>query len=487
MSVPAFDADNFVAGDPIDNPYMVLRPGTTFTTRSETEDGLETGTRTITRDTVQILGITCVEVVDTVRLDGELIEKTHGWFSQDKDGNVWYFGEFSQEFEDGKVVGTEGSWKAGVNGALPGIVMLGNPEVGDEYAQEFAPGVAEDRGRVVALNNSAAVPYGTFQHLLVTEDTNPLEPGTSERKYYAPGIGEILTIEAAGNPNELVGIRVFGTAGADSLLGYVGGDVLDGLGGADVARGLQGNDTYIARQPGDRAIELAGQGHDRVNAFVDYVLDANVEDLHLLGEARNGTGNGLANALFGNRHDNTLLGLGGPDDLFGGAGADMLDGGGGNDDLFGNVGNDRLLGQAGRDRLHGGDGADQLNGGADDDRLLGDHGRDFLTGGAGRDIFQFDDGDTGATRASADRIADFSRAQGDLINLQPVDARSDVAGDQGFRFIGNQGFSGHAGELRFVAADSHLFVEGDVNGDRVADLVIQVDGPAQLVATDFAV
>ena len=130
----------------IDNPYTTLTPGTTFTYESVTEEGTEEDIVVVTNETKEILGVTATVVRDTVTLDGELIEDTFDWFAQDKEGNVWYLGEDTKEYENGEVVTTEGSWEAGVDGAEAGIVMLADPQVGDTYRQEWYPGHAEDAG-----------------------------------------------------------------------------------------------------------------------------------------------------------------------------------------------------------------------------------------------------------------------------------------------------------------------------------------------------
>jgi hypothetical protein len=93
------------------------------------------------------------------------------------------------------VVGLEGAWTAGVDGAKPGLAMEANPAVGDVYRQEFSPGVAENIGEVVRLNESVTVPYGSFNHCLKTKDTSPLEPESLEYKYYCAGIGLVLTVD----------------------------------------------------------------------------------------------------------------------------------------------------------------------------------------------------------------------------------------------------------------------------------------------------
>jgi hypothetical protein len=142
-------------------------------------------------------------------LDGELTEDTFDWYAQDKAGNVWYFGEDSKTIEDGQVVSTEGSWEAGVNGARPGVIMLAAPEIGVRYQQEFAAGVAEDMAKVVSLTESVTVPYGSFTGCLKTLEWSPLEPGAREYKFYAPGVGELLEIDAkgSGQPLELISIQ----------------------------------------------------------------------------------------------------------------------------------------------------------------------------------------------------------------------------------------------------------------------------------------
>jgi hypothetical protein len=200
---PAIDPAHFVAA--IDNPFMPLKPGTTFVYEGQTAAGLEHNEVAVTHNTKTILGVTCVEVHDTVTDDGVLTEDTLDWFAQDTDGNVWYFGENSKQLTDGLVVGVEGSWTGGEGGAKPGIVMKAHPTVGDFYRQEFLVDVAEDLGEVVSLNESVTVPAGSFTGCLKTADTSTLEPGGLEHKFYAPNVGNVLTVdEITGEQSALI-------------------------------------------------------------------------------------------------------------------------------------------------------------------------------------------------------------------------------------------------------------------------------------------
>jgi hypothetical protein len=222
---PAIDPANFV--DVIDNPYFPLTPGTTFTYESRSPDGalLERVETTVTSDTKEILGVTCVVVEDkTYDANGNLIESTLDYFAQDVDGNVWYFGEDTRSFEDGHV-SKEGSWLAGkhVPGgdiAEPGIIMLASPDKGDigvTYQQENAPGIAQDEAKVVDLNEVVMLDVNddkvTYNQVIVTEDINPLEdPVPVENKFYAPNVGLVLTIDVnTGESLELVGITTSDT------------------------------------------------------------------------------------------------------------------------------------------------------------------------------------------------------------------------------------------------------------------------------------
>ena len=134
--------------------------------------------------------------------DGKLIEKTYDWFAQDKEGTVWYFGEDTKEYENGKVVSTKGSWEAGVDGAKPGIIMQADPKVGQFLPPGVLPGEAEDMAKVLSLNESVTVPYGSFDHVLVTREWTPLQPGFYEKKYYARGVGQVY-----GGGLELVDVK----------------------------------------------------------------------------------------------------------------------------------------------------------------------------------------------------------------------------------------------------------------------------------------
>jgi hypothetical protein len=190
------------------NPYLPLVPGTLYRYRLVTGEGTEINEVHVTDDTREILGVDCVVVEDTVWLDGELVEHTLDWLTQDKDGNVWYFGERSVEYEDGEVTSLEGSWEAGVDSALPGILMKADPQPGDVYRQEFALGEAEDAAEVLALGQSITVPYSSFANCLATHEFTPLEPDASESKFYAPGIGHVLTVDdETGARSELIAVE----------------------------------------------------------------------------------------------------------------------------------------------------------------------------------------------------------------------------------------------------------------------------------------
>jgi hypothetical protein len=202
--VTVIESHTFTPGST--NPYFPLVPGTVFTYRLKTKDGVETDVVTVTNQTKVIQGVTVRVVQDDVSLDGVLTEHTFDWFAQDELGNVWYFGEDTQSIdpETGEV-STEGSWQAGKNGAEAGIIMEADPQVGDFYNEENAAPVAEDQARVISLDAKANVPYGHFNGCLETENTSPLEPQVLEHKFYAPGVGLLLEVEDKER-NELVSI-----------------------------------------------------------------------------------------------------------------------------------------------------------------------------------------------------------------------------------------------------------------------------------------
>ena len=182
----------------IDNEYFPMKPGTVFLYKG----GTERDRMTVTHDTKMVMGVECVVVDDRAWEGGQLVEKTYDWFAQDKEGSVWYFGEDTKEYENGKVVSTKGSWEAGVDGAKPGIIMQAEPEVGQSYRQEYYPGEAMDMARVLSLDASVTVPYGSFDHVLETREWTPLEPSYDEHKYYARGVGQVY-----GGGLELVDVK----------------------------------------------------------------------------------------------------------------------------------------------------------------------------------------------------------------------------------------------------------------------------------------
>ena len=180
----------------IDNEYFPLPVGATWSYEADGEDGLETIEVEVLDETKTIEGVEATVVRDTAYLDGELIEDTFDWYAQDTDGNVWYLGEDTCEYEDGKCVDTGGSWMWGIDGALPGIVMWGDPEVdGQPYYQEYYPGEAEDVGEVIEEDLRVRVAAGRFHDCIETHDTSTLDTSANEYKYYCPGVGTVLTEE----------------------------------------------------------------------------------------------------------------------------------------------------------------------------------------------------------------------------------------------------------------------------------------------------
>ena len=202
----------------IKNTYFSLVQSQTFTYQSEdTEGNIQTIVVSV-QGTTTIDGFPCREVTDKVwegtdadPLTGRLLEDTIDWFSQDSDGNVWYFGESTIAYtydEDGNPTpSTEGSWKAGEDGAKPGVIMPAVPgdQLGELYRQEFFLGTAEDLGRVVGVGETVMAGGVTYTDCVHTQDSTPLEPDVIEDKFYAPGVGLVLTVEPEAT-EELISI-----------------------------------------------------------------------------------------------------------------------------------------------------------------------------------------------------------------------------------------------------------------------------------------
>ena len=184
---PDIKAADFVAV--ISNRYLPFKQGASWTYEGETDEGVERIEVRVLPDTRNVMGVVATAVRDTVTLNGELVEDTLDWYAQDKDGNVWYLGEAVKNYENGQVVDTQGSWEAGIDGALPGIVMWAEPQPGDPYRQEYYKGKAEDMAQVLKRGLKVSTEAGAFKDMLLTKEWTPLEPEVLEQKYYAPGVG----------------------------------------------------------------------------------------------------------------------------------------------------------------------------------------------------------------------------------------------------------------------------------------------------------
>jgi hypothetical protein len=202
----------------IDNEFWPMKRGTRWTYAEIDEEGKSLKVVvTATTETKKIAnGVTARVVRDTVTEDGELIEDTFDWYAQDAAGNVWYMGENTAEFSDGTVETRAGSFEAGVDGALPGIIMPADPQDGMQYRQEYYKGQAEDNGEVLSTEEQVEVPFGHFRDVLLTKDTITIEPDVLEYKLYAPGIGPVLVfgVSGGGGREELLHVDNVGTNAA---------------------------------------------------------------------------------------------------------------------------------------------------------------------------------------------------------------------------------------------------------------------------------
>ena len=203
------DPSNFVAT--IDNPWLPFKPGTVLRYAGTKDSERAKVITTVTSRTEIVAGVACVVVDDKLWLNGNLEEATLDYYVQDRAGNVWYFGEDTQELDaNGNIISTEGSWHAGVDGAVPGIFMEANPVIGHSFQQEFLKGQAEDHFEVLSLTETVTVPTGTYTNALLTKEWTPLEPDVLDHKFYVRGIGEVREVSVKGPKEELKLVSVAG-------------------------------------------------------------------------------------------------------------------------------------------------------------------------------------------------------------------------------------------------------------------------------------
>ncbi|MGH2920121.1 MAG: hypothetical protein ACRDLS_16200 [Solirubrobacteraceae bacterium] len=187
----------------IDNPYWPMRPGSRWTYReTDTTGARQKVVVTVTHKTKRISGgVTARVIRDLVTEKGRKVELTYDWYAQDSDGNIWYLGEYVTNYRNGKAVDHEGSFEAGVDGAQAGVAMPANPVPGLSYRQEYYKGHAEDKAAIVTVGEEQVeVPHGFFRKsVLMTRDLVPTEPRVEELKFYAPGVGPLLSVHTDGD------------------------------------------------------------------------------------------------------------------------------------------------------------------------------------------------------------------------------------------------------------------------------------------------
>ena len=186
----------------LDNPYWPMKPGARWVYDSGDSKGVrEKAVVEVTNRTKRIAnGVVARVIRDTVTEKGELIEVTDDWYAQDRAGNIWYLGEYVTNYENGKVTDHDGSFEAGVDGAEAGVAMPADPKAGMTYRQEYYKGEAEDKAGVVSVGlEQVEVPFGFYnKDVLMTRDLVPTEPKVQELKFYARGVGPLLSLHTDG-------------------------------------------------------------------------------------------------------------------------------------------------------------------------------------------------------------------------------------------------------------------------------------------------
>ena len=187
----------------ITNPWWPMAAGSRWVYRETAPDGTRQRDVVVVPPRTKAIanGVEARVVSDVTTEDGVPVEVTRDYYAQDRCGNVWYLGEATTEYENGKPVSTAGSFEAGVDGAEAGVVVPARPKQGMRYRQEQYAGHAEDRAEIFSLREQVEVPLGHFGRgrVLMTRETNPLEPKVLEYKYYARGIGPVLAIGVSGD------------------------------------------------------------------------------------------------------------------------------------------------------------------------------------------------------------------------------------------------------------------------------------------------
>jgi hypothetical protein len=203
LPIPALPRPSQFAAK-IDNPWYPLIPGTVYTYKGVKDGKAAVDVLAVTRQTTTIVGIKATVVHDKLYENGRLAERTADWYAQDRSANVWYLGERTATLDaHGKVISTEGSFKAGVKGAHAGIFVFGHPAVGQQARQEYYRGHAEDQSKVLSLSTSITTPGASSKHALLTQETTRLEPGVLDHKYYVRGIGTVLEKTVKGGDERL--------------------------------------------------------------------------------------------------------------------------------------------------------------------------------------------------------------------------------------------------------------------------------------------
>jgi len=192
---PVIHPSDFVSQ--INHKYLSLRPGTKYIYEKKQGSKIERTEVVVTNETKKVMGVTTTVVRATEWLGDTMKEDTRDWYAQDKDGNVWYFGEAVDNYKQGKIHDHDGSWEAGVGGAKPGIMMPKSPAAGDTYRQEYLEGVAEDVATIVAVGKKVSVAHGAFEDCVQVKDWSLIASG-AEYKYFCAGAGFAVLEEKAG-------------------------------------------------------------------------------------------------------------------------------------------------------------------------------------------------------------------------------------------------------------------------------------------------